>query len=304
MANSLTFAITGSNGFIGSNLKRFLEHAGHNVIRLVRQPPANKAEVFWDANNPNCSLSALNKIDALIHLAGENIAAGRWNAARKRAIMDSRVAGTNNLSLALAKLPVPPKKLICASATGFYGDRGDEILDEESGQGAGFLPDVAAAWEKSTAPAAAAGIKVVHLRFGLVLDPGGGALKNMLLPFRFGIGGPLGAGTQWMSWITLNDLTNIIYFSLLNPEVTEPINAVSPSPVTNERFSKVLAKALHRPCLFRVPAAVLRLLLGEMADALLLSSTRVVPKKLLELGYAFLDADLEAALAKMLAADI
>jgi len=297
----MRIAITGSSGFVGTAVVADLLRAGHDVVRLVRSPRSTTGTAAWDPRTGEVDRTALGAIDAVVHLAGENIASGRWSTARKRAIVDSRGPVTERLCRSLAALPHPPRVLVAASATGVYGDRGDEELDERSPRGTGFLADTAQAWEDGTAPARAAGIRVVNVRFGVVLDPRGGALQKMLPPFRFGLGGRLGSGRQWTSWITLTDAARIVRFALDRDDLAGPVLAVAPEPVTNAQFTKALAAALRRPAILPVPAFVLRLLLGEMADALLLSSTRARPRRLLDAGFRFDQGDLGAALAAMLA---
>ena len=244
--------------------------------------------------------SALDGVDGVVHLAGENIAAARWTEAQKQRVRESRVHSTRVLCEGLARLPSPPKVLVSASAIGFYGDRGDEILDEDSPSGDGFLARVAREWEAATEPAAAAGIRVVQLRFGVVLSPKGGALAKMLTPFKMGGGGVIGSGRQYWSWISLDDAAGAIYHALMTDSIHGPVNAVAPDSVTNREFTKTLGRVLSRPSITRVPAFAARIALGEMADELLLSSTRVRPKRLLDSGYEFRHDSLEDALRHML----
>jgi hypothetical protein len=246
--------------------------------------------------------AGLEGLDAVVHLAGENVGSGRWTAARKAAIRDSRVDGTRLLCDTLAGLARPPKTLVCASAIGIYGDRGEEPLTEDSPVGAGFLAEVCREWEAAAANAAEKGIRVVHLRIGMVLSSKGGALPRMLPPFRAGLGGAFGGGRQYVSWVALDDLSLIILHALQCGDLSGPVNAVAPVPVTNREFTEALGKVLSRPTLFPVPAFALRLAVGrEMADALLLSSARVVPKRLEETGYPFRFRELPAALRHLLA---
>jgi uncharacterized protein (TIGR01777 family) len=262
--------------------------------------PGEKA-VRWDPEKGEVDAAGLEGLDAAVHLAGENVGSGRWTAARKAAIRDSRVKGTRLLCEALAGLARPPETLVCASAVGYYGDRGEEVLTEESPPGAGFLPEVSREWEAASGAASRKGIRVVTLRIGMVLSPKGGALARMLPLFRAGLGGVIGGGRQYVSWVALDDLPNIILHTLQRGDLRGPVNAVAPRPVTNREFTEALGKALSRPTPLPVPAFALRLAVGgEMADALLLSSARVVPKRLIDTGYAFLSAELEPALRRLL----
>lgn len=293
----MRIAITGSSGFVGSAAAADLATAGHEIVRLVRSASTRPAVASWNPATGELDARALGRVDAVLHLAGENIAAGRWTTARKAAIAESRGPATERLARALAALPERPRVLVAASATGIYGDRGDEELDERSSPGTGFLADVARAWESGTEPAARAGIRVVNLRIGMVLDPRGGALRRMLPPFRFGLGGRLGHGRQWTSWITLTDLLAVVRFVLAREDLAGPVLAVAPEPVTNRAFTNALARALHRPAFLPVPAWVLRTLFGAMADALLLSSQRARPARLLGAGHAFAHGAIDAAMA-------
>jgi hypothetical protein len=244
------------------------------------------------------SAANLEGIDATVHLAGENIAARRWTPAQKAKIRESRVGGTRLLAETLAKLRKPPRTLVCASAIGFYGDRSDQRLNEDSPPGTGFLADTCREWEAAARPAVEQGIRVVHLRTGLVLASQGGALAKMLPPFRLGIAGIIGSGRQYMSWISLGDLVAVISYALSNETQRGPVNAVAPNPVTNYEFTKTLGRVLRRPTLFPMPAFAARLAFGEMADGLLLASTRVEPKRLLDCGFRFRFPELEAALVQ------
>ncbi len=293
--------VTGSGGLIGSALVPLLTTGGHRVTRLVRgRPRRRQGERPWRPAQGVLDPADLEDVDAVVHLAGENIAAGRWTEARKTLIRESRVAGTQVLAGALARLPRPPKVLLCASAVGFYGARGGELVREESPPGGGFLPEVCVAWEAATEAARKAGVRVVHLRLGVVLSPAGGALKNMLPPFLVGGGGRLGDGAQFMSWIALDDAIGAIHHALSHPSLRGAVNLVAPHPVTNRTFTRTLGRVLKRPACLAVPAAALRLTLGEMADALLLTGARVDPVRLRESGYAFRFPELEAALRHLL----
>jgi uncharacterized protein (TIGR01777 family) len=236
-----------------------------------------------------------------VHLAGENIASGRWTAARRAAIRESRVTGTRLLAEGIGRLSRPPATLVCASAVGYYGDRGDERLTESSGAGRGFLAEVCQAWEAAAAPAAAAGVRVAHLRFGVILAASGGALARMLLPFRLGVGGRLGSGRQWMSWITLEDAVHVVRHVLERDACRGPVNAVAPHPVRNADFTRELAGALRRPALLPTPALALRIVLGDMARELLLASQRVEPAVLAGTGYRFRHPQIGPALRSVLA---
>lgn len=293
--------ITGSRGLVGSALVPFLIADGHRVTRLVRGPRPAAGDLSWDPASGIREVSALEDLDAVVHLAGENIAAGRWTEARKAEIRRSRVEGTQRLCESLARLPRPPKVLVSASAIGIYGDRGREMLTEETPAGAGFLAEVCRAWEAAAEPASRAGVRVAHLRFGMVLSPAGGALKKLLLPFKLWAGGRIGSGAQFMSWIAIHDAVGAIHHILRTEALRGAVNAVAPAPMTNVEFTRILARVLSRPALVPVPAFAARLAFGEMADALLLASARVMPKRLLESGFRFHYPELEAALRHLLA---
>jgi uncharacterized protein (TIGR01777 family) len=294
-------AVSGSTGLVGSEVVASLSAAGHEVIRLVRRGPApGEKAVRWDPEKGEIDAAGLEGLDAVVHLAGENIASGRWNAARKAAIRDSRVNGTRLLCDALAGLARPPKTLVCASAIGYYGDRGADVLTEESPPGVGFLPEVCREWEAAAEPAVRKGIRVIALRIGVVLTPRGGALSRMLPPFRAGLGGVIGNGRQYVSWVALDDLVGIVLHALQSGELRGPVNAVAPVPVTNRELTEALGRVLSRPTLLPVPAFALRLAMGEMADALLLASTRVATRRLEETGYRFRFPELGGALRHLL----
>jgi uncharacterized protein (TIGR01777 family) len=294
--------ISGASGLIGSKLSPALTSAGHHVRHLVRsKAKASAADVVWDPKADVLDSVALRGIEAFIHLAGENIA-GRWTAAKKAAIRDSRVRGTRILAEAISRMDRPPKVLICASAIGYYGDRGDEALTESSAPGAGFLPEVCKEWEAAAKPAADKGIRTVSLRFGVVLSPEGGALKKMLFPFKMGGGGVMGSGKQYWSWVDIDDVVGAAMYALSNDKLSGPVNVVSPNPATNREFTKALGKALSRPTIVPMPAFAARLAFGEMGDALLLASANVKPAKLQESGYAFKFPELEPALRHLLTA--
>ena len=285
---------------IGSALAPALAGDGHQVRRLRRAPAAGPDEASWNPADGTFASGALDGIDAVVHLAGENIAGGRWTAARKARIRDSRVDGTRRLCEALAALDTPPRVLVAASAIGYYGDRGDELLDESAAPGTGFLPAVSRSWEGAAAPARDAGIRVVHLRIGIVLSPAGGALAQMLLPFRLGVGGVLGSGDQYMSWIALDDVVGVVRHALADESLSGPVNAVAPQAVTNREFTRTLGKVLRRPTILPAPAFALRVALGEMADALLLASTRVDPAALRATTFEFQHPQLDGALRQLL----
>jgi uncharacterized protein (TIGR01777 family) len=292
---------SGSSGLIGSALVRRLADQGHQVARLVRsQPQPDQPEIQWDPAADRLDASVLEGFDAVVHLAGESIARGRWTEARKSRILQSRVQGTQLIARTLARVAPRPKVLVAASAIGFYGDRGEEELDEGSPPGSGFLADVCRQWESAARCAREAGIRVVHVRFGMVLSVVGGALARMLPIFRLGLGGRLGSGRQYVSWITRDDAVGAILHVIRTDSLHGPVNAVAPQPVTNRQFARALGRALRRPAFLPAPSFALRVMLGQMAGELLLSSTRAVPRRLLDSGFAFGDPDLEGALERLL----
>ena len=293
--------VTGASGLVGSALVPLLAGGGHEVARLVRSVPG-AGDIRWDPDAGVLEARALEGFDGVVHLAGENIASGRWNAAKKRRIKESRVRGTRLLAEALAGLERPPRVLVSASAVGFYGDRGDEELTERSPAGSGFLSDVCREWEAATEAAEGKGIRVVHARLGVVLSRDGGALGKMLTPFRLGAGGIVGNGRQYMSWMTLDDTAAGLGHLLATETVSGPVNVVAPVPVTNREFTSTLGRVLRRPTVFPLPGFVARVVFGEMADALLLASTRVQPAGLLDSGYAFRHGSLEEGLRHVLGA--
>ncbi|MFI5267204.1 MAG: TIGR01777 family oxidoreductase [Chloroflexota bacterium] len=285
--------ISGAHGLIGRALTAKLQAGGHAATALSRSPRPD--EISWDFDG-----AQLEAFDAVVHLAGESIASGRWTAAKKAAILESRVSLTTKLSEALAMLERPPRTLIVASAIGFYGDRPGEVLDEGSSSGDGFLAEVCRQWEAAAEPARAAGIRVAHSRFGIVLSPHGGALKPLLAVFKLGLGGPIGSGRQMWSWIALEDVASALVHVLVTDNIAGPINFTAPSPLPERDFATVLGRVLRRPAFTPLPAFAARLVLGEMANELLLSDQNVRPTRLLDSGYSFAFTDLEAALPSML----
>jgi uncharacterized protein len=299
-AESMRIVITGSSGLIGSSLAPFLTTGGHTVTRVVRRDRAGAPAVRWDPVLGTIDQEGLEGHDAVVHLAGENIAAGRWSVRQKQAIRDTRLDGTRLLCDALNRLQKPPKTLVCASAIGIYGDRGDELLDERSSFGSGFLADLCRDWEALTEAVRPRGIRVVNVRFGIVLSAAGGALAKMLTPFKLGLGGVIGSGRQYMSWIGIDDVVGAIHHAITCDALNGPVNVVAPNPVTNRDFTKTLGRVLRRPAILPLPAFAARLMLGEMADELLLASARVEPRRLEETGYTFRDSQLESALRHVL----
>jgi uncharacterized protein len=316
---TMKILVSGSGGLVGSQLCPFLTTGGHDVVPLTRSKTGTgpffagdhaagstsngekwTSPLFWDPVAGTIDREKLEGFDAVVHLAGENIGDRRWTAAQKAKIRNSRVDGTRLLSEALASLDKSPKTLVCASAIGYYGDRGDERLDETSPPSEGFLPNVCRDWEAACDPARNAGIRVVNARFGVILSPQGGALAKMLFPFRMCVGGVIGGGKQFWSWVALDDVVTAILHALATDELQGPVNVVSPHPVTNREFTKTLGRVLRRPTIFPMPAFAARLALGEMADDLLLASARVLPKRLQETGYEFRFTGLESALRHLL----
>ncbi|HEX8196979.1 MAG TPA: TIGR01777 family oxidoreductase [Pyrinomonadaceae bacterium] len=294
--------VSGATGLVGRHLVPFLRENGHEVFSLVRQAPNNEHEIQWNAEK-GIEASELKKIenfDAIVHLAGAGIADERWTKERKRIIRDSRVVGTRVLIDSLQKLENPPRAFVSASAIGYYGDRKDDILNEDSPPGKDFLSVVGVEWEAEANKAADFGARVVRLRIGIVLSTEGGALKEMLTPFKMGVGGAVGKGQQFVSWIHLRDLIGVIQFALENENLNGAVNATAPNPVRNAEFAEKLGVALHRPSLVPVPAFALRLMFGELADALLLSSARVLPEKLLANNFQFEFERIEDALRDLL----
>jgi uncharacterized protein len=291
--------LTGASGLVGSALIPSLEKAGAHVVPLLRSKPRGGMP-FWDPQAGIIDQALLEDFDVVVHLAGENLSSGRWTNAHIARIRDSRVEGTRLLCNALASLKRPPKTLISASAIGYYGHRGDTLLDEFSPPGDTFLAKVCIDWEAATDSARESGIRVVNVRIGVVLSGEGGALQKMLPPFKLGLGGVLGDGTAYMSWIALPDLVSVIHHCIDTPEIEGPVNALTPNPVTNREFTQALAKVLHRPAILPAPAFAIRLLFGRMADEMLFASVRAMPKRLLESGFQFQHPEIEQALQKAL----
>jgi uncharacterized protein (TIGR01777 family) len=296
-------AVTGASGLIGTALVERLHAEGHQVLRLTRSRPAAPDQVHWDPASGELDPDALAKADAVVHLAATNIGEHlRWTARIKRELLESRVEGTSLVARTMAELATRsggnegPRLLVCASGVHYYGDRGDAVLTEADGGGPGFLAGVVRQWEAAADPARAAGLRVVHLRTGLVQDVGGAGLPKQVLMFRFGLGGRLGSGRQWLSWISLDDIAGAYLHALTHDELEGPVNAVAPDPVTNAEFTRILARVLGRPAFLHVPAIAPKLVLGEVADELLFTSLRARPARLLETGYTFELPDLETTL--------
>lgn len=304
--------MSGSSGLVGTALIAHLEREGHRVVRLVRphsqsrpsgapSTSSNDSEATWDPDSGSIDASRLQNIDAVVNLAGASIARWPWTSAHKRRVLESRVRSTSLLARTVASLPLKPRVFLSASGVGYYGDRGDELLPETAVGGLGFLAEVCRAWETAAAPAADAGIRLTILRIGMVLSSTGGALPVMARPFRFGLGGVLGNGRQYMGWIAIEDLVRAIVHAIDHEDLSGPVNAVSPSPITNAEFTAALGRVLHRPTPFPVPAFALRALLGEMANELLLASQRAEPARLQASGFSYRHPNLEEALRAALA---
>lgn len=297
---SLTVVISGASGLIGQQLTAFLETGGHTVRRLVREPPERDAgEYRWDPKAGTLDPDALVGADAVVHLAGAPIAAKRWTEARKQVILDSRIQGTQTLAKAIAAMDEPPSVMVSASAVGYYGHR-EELVDESASAGDNFLAEVCTAWERSTAAARAAGVRVVRARIGVVLDPRGGALAKMLPAFRLGLGGPLGSGRQGMSWIGIDDLLAAFHRAIVDPSIAGPVNFCAPNPVSQRDFARALGRALRRPAFIPVPAFALEALFGDMARPVLLEGVFANPSVLLERGFAFECPEIDGCLSLLL----
>ena len=291
--------ITGSSGLVGSALTDFFVANGDEVIRLLRRSARADSPV-WDPENGEIDLAGVRDIAAVVHLAGDNLAEGRWNDRKKNSILNSRVKGTKLLSKYFAAIEPKPYIIMSASAVGYYGNCGEKRVDEDSEPGKGFLADVCRQWEEATGSGVDMGIRVANLRLGLILSAEGGALKKMLLPFRIGLGGVIGSGKQYMSWVSIDDVIGTIQHIIANEALCGPVNLVSPNSVSNREFTKTLGQVLNRPTIFPMPAFAARIAFGEMADELLLSSTRVIPKKLMDSGYEFRHPELGGAFEHLL----
>ncbi len=298
----MRIAVTGSTGLIGSMLCRILAEAGHDIIHLVRDARNTTTydRCHWIPTAGIQQLDKCQQLDAVVNLAGRSIGQSRWSVREKRLLRESRVAATSILASQLASLAQPPHTFVSASAIGIYGNRGDEIVTEESETGQDFLAQLASQWEQACLPLSNIGARVVHARLGIVLSPAGGALKKLYPIFRFGLGGPLGSGKQFWSWVSLNDVVRAMNFLLVNPDCVGPFNISAPKPVTNGEFTRKLASAMHRPAAIRVPAPVLRMALGEMADGMLLSSCRALPQRLVNQGFQFTHPTLVECLTRIM----
>jgi hypothetical protein len=291
-----TIAITGASGLLGGHLSAFFETGGHTVRPVVRNQTANPPEIYWSVDKQEIDASAFADVDVVIHLAGENLAGDRWTDEKKRRILDSREQGTRLLAGALAELDDPPEALISASAVGYYGATGDTIVDEDSSAGDTFLAEVCERWEAAAEPARKAGIRVVHPRLGVVLTPEGGALAEMMTPFKLGVGGKLGSGEQYMSWVTPDDVVGAFNFLMFRDDLSGPVNITSPNPVTNKQFTKALGRAISRPTILPVPSFGIKMLFGEMGQEMLLEGQRAIPTKLQDAGFEFEFVGIEDAL--------
>lgn len=291
-----SFAITGASGLVGQQLSAYLSTGGHTIRRLVRRPTDRPDEISWNPEDGSVDVQSLEGSNVVVHLAGENVAGGRWTAERKNTILQSRIRGTRTIAEAISRMQKKPDVLLCASAIGYYGNCGDETLDENARKGTGFLADVVEAWEAAAKPALDAGVRVVFLRIGIVLSAHGGALAKMLTPFRLGAGGPIGSGKQFFSWVSLDDVLGAILFCAANQDINGVVNVTSPHAVRQKEFAKTLGRVLHRPAFVPLPAFVVETLFGEMGREALLSGQNVSPSKLIKHGYSFRYAELEALL--------
>ena len=295
-------AVTGSSGLIGSSLVSFLSEKSVTVSKILRENTKDD-DISWKPEDGDWDSAFTGGVDGIVHLAGENIASGKWTRKKKEKIRNSRIEGTTRLCEHILKLPTPPSVLVCASAIGYYGNRGVEFLNEGSSRGSGFLPDVCLGWEEAAESVSKAGIRVVNVRFGIVLSKDGGALAKMMTPFKIGMGGKIGSGTQYMSWVAMDDVTGAIYHTLTTDSLKGPVNVTAPNPVTNKEFTSTLGEVLKRPAVVPIPAFAAKLAFGEMANDLLLASTKVAPKRLSDSGYKFQYPELENALKHVLDVD-
>ena len=292
-------AVTGSSGLIGTSLVSFLSKKDIVVSKILRENPEDD-DISWKPEDGDWNSAFTGGVDGIVHLAGESVASGKWTRKKKEKIRNSRIEGTKRLCEHILKLPTPPSVLVCASAIGYYGNRGVEFLNEGSPRGSGFLSDVCLGWEEATESVSKAGIRVVNVRFGIVLSKDGGALAKMMTPFKIGMGGKIGSGTQYMSWIAMDDVTSAIYHTLITESLKGPVNVTAPNPVTNKEFTNTLGEVLKRPAVVPIPAFAAKLAFGEMANDLLLASTKVAPKRLSDSGYEFQYPKLEPALKHVL----
>ena len=295
-------AVTGSSGLIGTSLVSFLSKKDIVVSKILRENPEDD-DISWKPEDGDWNSAFTGGVDGIVHLAGESVASGKWTRKKKEKIRNSRIEGTKRLCEHILKLPTPPSVLVCASAIGYYGNRGVEFLNEGSPRGSGFLPDVCLGWEEAAESVSKAGIRVVNVRFGIVLSKDGGALAKMMTPFKIGMGGKIGSGTQYMSWIAMDDVTSAIYHTLITESLKGPVNVTAPNPVTNKEFTTTLGEVLKRPAVVPIPAFAAKLAFGEMANDLLLASTKVAPKRLSDSGYKFQYPELENALKHVLDVD-
>jgi uncharacterized protein (TIGR01777 family) len=297
----MKIAVTGSTGLVGTEVVQYFQNKGDTVLRLVRKASCAEDEVFWNPAERKINHQKLEGVDAVVHLAGANIAQRRWSLAFKDQILSSRIDGTRLISEAVSILKNPPKVLICASAVGYYGNQDAvKMIDETNEAGRDFLANVCVEWEKAAQPAVAGAVRVVYLRLGMVISKNGGALKKMLPVFKLGLGGNVGSGQQMMSWIALTEIPKLIEHVIGNPTINGPVNATTPNPVSNAEFTSLLGKAIQRPVIFPFPVFMVKLILGEMGETLLLGGARVLPKKLLDSGYHFKYPDLSSAFSKEL----